>query len=104
MPYTSKNTQYISSENIVPPPDATNDPSSRFCEMQATMQEIIQQYKVDRKKNNERFDKQLQELFNTKSETIRLSDNTKVLKEKTTTFSSKLIEQDKHIYSLTILF
>ena len=50
---------------------------------------------------NEQFDKQLEEMVNIKQETIFLSEDTKVLKETTNKFSSKIIEQENHISSLT---
>ena len=48
--------------------------------------------------------KQLQELVNLKSETIHLSGDTKVFKETTIIFSSKLVEQEKHISWLATSF
>ena len=65
---------------------------------------MLQKSKEEIKNYNERFDQHLQELKDIKSETIRLYDYTKFLKETTTRLYSKLIEQQKHISSLTTSF
>ena len=43
-------------------------------------------------------------LVNLKYETLHLSENTKDLKETTNKFSSKLVYQEKHIYSIATYF
>ena len=50
------------------------------------------------------FCKQYEELVNLKSDIIHISDDTKTLNETTNGFSSKLIEHDNHISSLTTYF
>ena len=65
---------------------------------------MLQKSKEEIKNYNERFDQHLQELKDIKSETIRLYDYTKFLKETTNRLYSKLIEQQKHISSLTTSF
>ena len=72
--------------------------------MQATIHSMLQQYKEYCQYHNQKIYTQFEELVNLKSDTIRLLDNTKVLIDTTTKCSSKLIEQDKCISSLTTYF
>ena len=55
-------------------------------------------------RSKECFDKKHEELVNIRSETLHITDYTKVLTEINTKFSSKLIKQEKHISSLTTPF
>ena len=55
-------------------------------------------------RSKECFDKQYKELVNIRSETLSITEDTKIIIETNTKFSSKLIKQGKHISSLTTPF
>ena len=54
--------------------------------------------------SKEYFDKKYKELVNIRSETLSITENTKICIETNTKFSSKLIKKGKHISSHTTPF
>ena len=100
--YPFKGTQSRSNDNTSIYAEATNIPTSPSPSVTKVILETVFQAMFDRSK--EQFYKQHEELVNIKSETLRLSEDTKVLKETTTKFLSRHIEQGKHISSLNSSF
>ena len=90
----SKITQSISNENIPPLTEATTIPTMPSNVVTKDMIDVMIYH----------FGKRHKELVNPRTETTRISYDTKMLKETTINNSLKILEQEKKLYYLTKSF